>query len=268
MPFSLSHAHKSRISRDVNLDEDEAVEDDDSEIEDDAREGSEEDDDLGEEGGPAITLSTMLDVHPDEMDSRSDSQSKSGSEDDSVEVLAVSDTEDAFDGEVDALANLDSFIDGLSTSHKRKATDTGDHNPTSAYNRPRKKRIIPEQTQAGAESEFAVSGGAKGLFFSPLTCGTQLKYFPHADAERITIEDLLKPLSSVKTHGTVTSLEKTAKLLLSSKAKPLAAPLHTRQQERLDREAAYDATKEEVEKWAPTMKRIKQVRGSAMIVYT
>lgn len=48
-------------------------------------------------------------------------------------------------------------------------------------------------------------------------------------------------------------------MLSSSKVEPLAAPLHTRAQERLDRQAAYETTKEEVEKWAPTMKRIKEV---------
>jgi U3 small nucleolar RNA-associated protein 14 len=48
-------------------------------------------------------------------------------------------------------------------------------------------------------------------------------------------------------------------LLASSKGKALSAPLPQRAQERLDREAAYEQTKKEVDKWHATMKRIKEV---------
>jgi U3 small nucleolar RNA-associated protein 14 len=44
----------------------------------------------------------------------------------------------------------------------------------------------------------------------------------------------------------------------SNKTKTLSAPLPQRAQERLDREAAYEQTKEEVDKWSATMKHIKQ----------
>jgi U3 small nucleolar RNA-associated protein 14 len=44
----------------------------------------------------------------------------------------------------------------------------------------------------------------------------------------------------------------------SNKTKILSAPLPQRAQERLDREAAYEQTKEEVDKWSATMKHIKQ----------
>lgn len=39
----------------------------------------------------------------------------------------------------------------------------------------------------------------------------------------------------------------------------MPAPLPTRVQDRINREAAYETTKTEVEKWAPTMKRIREV---------
>jgi U3 small nucleolar RNA-associated protein 14 len=48
-------------------------------------------------------------------------------------------------------------------------------------------------------------------------------------------------------------------VLSASKKGTLSAPLATRAQERLDREAAYEQTKEEVDKWSATMKRIKEV---------
>ena len=57
------------------------------------------------------------------------------------------------------------------------------------------------------------------------------------------------------------SLKKSVKVLDPSRARgvPLAAPLPQRTQERLDREAAYELTKAEVDKWTDTMKQIKEV---------
>jgi U3 small nucleolar RNA-associated protein 14 len=59
----------------------------------------------------------------------------------------------------------------------------------------------------------------------------------------------------------LTALKKSTRVLTSTsnKTKTLSAPLPQRAQERLDREAAYEQTKEEVDKWSATMKRIKQV---------
>ena len=56
------------------------------------------------------------------------------------------------------------------------------------------------------------------------------------------------------------SLKKSTKVLTSSKNKVLPAPLPQRTQDRLDREAAYEQTKGEVDKWQATMKQIKEVR--------
>jgi U3 small nucleolar RNA-associated protein 14 len=44
----------------------------------------------------------------------------------------------------------------------------------------------------------------------------------------------------------------------TSGPKTLSAPLPQRTQERVDREAAYEQTKQEVDKWKGTMKRIKE----------
>lgn len=57
------------------------------------------------------------------------------------------------------------------------------------------------------------------------------------------------------------SLKKSAKVLASSSgpSKTLAVPLPQRTAERLDREAAYEQTKEEVDKWKATMQRIRDV---------
>lgn len=82
--------------------------------------------------------------------------------------------------------------------------------------------------------------------------------FPYA-GNKLNLDDLLAPLASQS--STLQSLKKSTKALLasSSKAKTLSAPLPQRAQERLDREAAYEQTKEEVDKWSGTMKRIREV---------
>jgi U3 small nucleolar RNA-associated protein 14 len=77
---------------------------------------------------------------------------------------------------------------------------------------------------------------------------------------KLNIDDLLAPLASQSLA--LQSLKTSAKVLASSssKAKTLSAPLPQRTQERLDREAAYEQTKEEVDKWSETMKHIREVR--------
>ena len=76
---------------------------------------------------------------------------------------------------------------------------------------------------------------------------------------KLSLDDLLQPLPSRSTA--LESLKKSTKVLASTNTKnrPLDAPLPQRTQERLDREAAYEQTKEEVNKWNDTMKRIKEV---------
>jgi U3 small nucleolar RNA-associated protein 14 len=74
---------------------------------------------------------------------------------------------------------------------------------------------------------------------------------------KLNIEDLLAPLASQSSN--LLSLKKSAKVLTSTSGpKTLSAPLPQRTQERVDREAAYEQTKEEVDKWSGTMKRIKE----------
>ena len=74
----------------------------------------------------------------------------------------------------------------------------------------------------------------------------------------LKLDDLLTPLAST---SALAALKKSTKALTSSssKTKTLPAPLPQRAQEKLGREAAYEQTKQEVDKWSATMKRIKQV---------
>ena len=76
---------------------------------------------------------------------------------------------------------------------------------------------------------------------------------------KLSVEDLLAPLDT--SSDALQSLKRSAKILArtSDKDQPLPVPLPRRAQDRIDRNAAYDQTKEEVDKWQSTMKRIREV---------
>ncbi|KAK0223862.1 Utp14-domain-containing protein [Armillaria fumosa] len=134
----------------------------------------------------------------------------------------------------EALENLQNFISTLDTSSKKRKPSADDL-PIDAP--PRKRRILKEQTEAGEENEFRT----------------------HGAGSKLNLDDLLAPLASQP--DTLLSLKKSTKVLnpsSSSKIRTLSAPLPQRVQERLDREAAYEKTKEEVDKWSATMKQIQE----------
>jgi U3 small nucleolar RNA-associated protein 14 len=85
-----------------------------------------------------------------------------------------------------------------------------------------------------------------------------------AGSQKLNLEDLLAPLAS-RPSEELLALKKSTKVLSASKAGTLAAPLPTRAQERLDRAAAYEQTKEEIDKWSATMKRIKEVTWRCIV---
>jgi len=79
---------------------------------------------------------------------------------------------------------------------------------------------------------------------------------------------LIAPLASEGASASAAALTAAAKALSGAKAALLSAPLPLRTQDRLDRQAAYDQTKEEVQKWEPTMKRIREVTPFASLTLT
>ena len=72
----------------------------------------------------------------------------------------------------------------------------------------------------------------------------------------MNLDDLLSPLA---TQSSLLQSLKTSTKVLASSTKILSAPLPQRTQERLDRQAAYEQTKEEVDKWSETMRHIRTV---------
>jgi U3 small nucleolar RNA-associated protein 14 len=146
-----------------------------------------------------------------------------------------------------ALEGLEKFVSSLETSKKRKGDSDAANYPLS-----RKRRFIEERTTAGVEGEFtAVASSTSVLSLSD-------KLFLVISGQQLRLDDLLAPLASHSAAGL--SLKKTVKILDSrTRGAPLSAPLPQRTQDRLDREAAYEQTKTEVDKWNETMKQIKEV---------
>ncbi|PIL31303.1 hypothetical protein GSI_06001 [Ganoderma sinense ZZ0214-1] len=181
----------------------------------------------------------------DEEDEEEDAdEGMEGSDEDSDEesdeeeernMVSASEDEGGEEGD-NALQDLENFVSGLDAGQKRKAPDEDDAQGGDGSKPARKRRLLPERTEAGAENEFAAAlGGGK-----------------------LNLDDLLAPLEGQSSN--LQSLKKSAKVLASTggKIKTLSAPLPQRTAERLDREAAYEQTKEEVDKWKATMKRIQE----------
>ncbi|EFI28742.1 small nucleolar ribonucleoprotein complex subunit Utp14 [Coprinopsis cinerea okayama7 len=174
------------------------------------------DDDFDMEEGVGEKGEDEEDEDEDEEDGDDDEEDEEGDEGEEEFQITASDDE-ADEGNLD---NLQSFVEALdTTAQKRKA----DEDP-SASQQKRKRRLIQEQTETGAEDEFRVN----------------------ASGSKLNLDDLLEPLATQS--SSLLSLKKTTKVLgSSSKTKSLSAPLPQRAQEKLDRQAAYEQTKEEAE---------------------
>ncbi|KAH6911086.1 Utp14-domain-containing protein [Coprinopsis sp. MPI-PUGE-AT-0042] len=159
-----------------------------------------------------IDQNSDVEMEGEEEEDEEDDDEVSGDED--IRITASDDEDDLAKGNLD---DLQSFVESLDIkSQKRKADDEGQ--PVQR----RKRRMIREVTETGAEDEFRVttSGDAK-----------------------LNLDDFLGPLSGQS--SALQTLKKTNKIL-----------------EKLDREAAYEQTKEEVDKWNNTMRRIREGRAS------
>ncbi|ESK95123.1 small nucleolar ribonucleoprotein complex subunit utp14 [Moniliophthora roreri MCA 2997] len=147
-------------------------------------------------------------------------------EDDEDISVSLSNAEDEAAGALEELQNFVSSLDTSSSSKKRRADDDQLAEGSLAAKQPKKRRMLQEHTEAGDENEFRTK------------------------AAGVSLADLLAPISA--SGNTSSSFEKSAKALQQSgsgskRSQTLSAPLPQRAQERLDREAAYEQTKEEAE---------------------
>ncbi|KAG6901574.1 hypothetical protein C0995_010342 [Termitomyces sp. Mi166 len=173
------------------------------------------------------------------------------SEEEEQRAFSPSDNEDI---EPDALDDLQNFISTLDTTgKKRKVSDADDTSAGAERIRKQRRVILKERTEAGAENEFRVQ--TSGMYLLTAPSGNVIHL---CTGTKLNLEDLLAPLASQSLA--LQSLKQSTKALAStsSKVKTLSAPLPQRAQERLDREAAYEQTKEEITKWSDTMKKIRE----------
>ena len=183
-------------------------------------------------------------------DEDEDESEEEGNDEDEEMAFLPSDEEDI----PEALDQLNDFVSGLDVSAKKRKAPEEDTPGVSNADRARKRRLLKEKTEAGDENEFRVQ--SNGMWAQP----SSLPKSHHLLGSKLNLEDLLAPLAS--SSSTLQSLKKSTKVLApssSSRAKTLSAPPPQRTQERLDRQAAYEQTKEEVDKWSDTMKRIREV---------
>ncbi|KAF8756069.1 Utp14 protein [Rhizoctonia solani] len=148
--------------------------------------------------------------------------------------------------DLEADTKLADFISTLDTSSKKRKLEEG-----SADRAGKKRVVLQDRTEAGPEGEFGTKSGAL-LHLSLIS-----RYFSDTLFNRnpnLTLSDLIAPTSS---------LSQSTKALQSTTKSALTAPLPQRIQDRIDREAAYEQTKQEVQKWAPTMKRIRDAEHLA-----
>ena len=89
--------------------------------------------------------------------SRSEEEGDDDEDEDEESDHIISASEDEDVGEA-ALQELETFVSGLDAGQKRKVPDDDGTVDTVAASRARKRRVLPERTEAGAENEFAATG--------------------------------------------------------------------------------------------------------------
>lgn len=209
---------KSKKARDVNLDEDESSEEEESDLES-----------LGED---AIDLATMLDQG--EEDSADDVDQPSAGEDESDE------DEDMDSG------------DSEDESSQSSVEDDSDNDSDDSDKALALRNLIANLPQKDFSTNAAVQHRHDGA--SEYAAASE---FGITTKNKLTLEDLGLP--SVQDKFVKKSLKLLAAEAKSDQGKKgvsgkLAVPLARRQQDQLDRSAAYDKTKETLERWQETVK--------------
>lgn len=210
---------KGRRGRNVNLDE----EGDESEDED-----MDEDDDLGSD---AIDLTTAWDMNTAELEAKEaapkskkptsendseESESEDADSEDSGDESGLSISEDENDGNEKGLSQLQNFVNSMDTEA------TGQ-----------------QQRKAGSSQEHG----------KPTEYGL-------TSSRKLTIADLLPSITDSRLKNSLKHIDSDVTQKGKSSGVPgkLDAPLAKRQQDRMDRGAAYEKSKETLNRWLETVK--------------
>ncbi len=194
------------------------------------------------------------------------SENTEGRDTDEEEEEEESDEEDPFtpsdedDAAPEALENLQNFISTLDTSSKKRKPSAEDL-PIDAP--PRKRRILKERTEAGEENEFRTHGAGNILSL----CLWQ-SFLTYSKGFKLNLDDLFgAPCVATRHTSFFEKIYQGPQSLLVIQNTYIVSTTSARAQERLDREAAYEKTKEEVDKWSATMKRIQEVHENVHRLY-
>ena len=94
-------------------------------------------------------------------DEEAEDEDEEFDEEEEAHIVSASEDEDEGEEGSNALQELESFVTGLDAGQKRKAPDEDDAVADGADSkRARKRRLLPELTEAGAENEFAAVLGS------------------------------------------------------------------------------------------------------------
>ncbi|GAA5887298.1 hypothetical protein JCM16303_006580 [Sporobolomyces ruberrimus] len=213
----------------------------------------EEVDSEDEEGEGFMDVSEMFDRGENDDEDDEDSGEEVDSDEEIASDADSMDQDDADEG--GALDKLDDFVQGLETSKKRKAGERNDDE-----NGKKKKRVIlKERTEAYPEGEF-VAVGADSAADNRVELEDLLSSFTDSKNPRLAnLRKTLKPLAATAESNLAAPTGSTSAL---KRAGPISAPLPARLQDKVDREAAYEKTKEETDKWNETVKRMKGESGA------
>jgi U3 small nucleolar RNA-associated protein 14 len=213
-------APKPKKPVEINLDED-----DESEEESDGEEEDEEDDELGED---AVDLATAWDMNTAAEEEEAREASKK------AKRAARDDDDSEEDSGSEADSESDASEDGLSASDDEDADPHGlsklqDFVQSMETGKPT-KRTLKSQEQ-GKPSEYGLTSSNK-----------------------LTVADLLPSITDSRLKNSLKHIDSVVQSSKSGIPGKLDAPLAKRQQDRIDRTAAYEKSKETLNRWLDTVK--------------
>ncbi|OCF31506.1 U3 small nucleolar RNA-associated protein 14 [Kwoniella heveanensis BCC8398] len=175
-------------------------------------------------------------VRDDDEEEDEDEDEDEEEEDEDSDLELPSDlSEDEDEADDDALAGLDAFVDQLASADKKKRKASAEDKSGEGI---KKRRVLPVVAGPGLKENGDLA----------------LK-----NNQKLDLSSLISSHPSLSGASALLPAKSDKKLSTSILKQGLvSAPLPTVVQERLDREAAYEKTKEEGQKWGGVMKRVKE----------
>ncbi|QSS66080.1 small nucleolar ribonucleoprotein complex subunit Utp14 [Histoplasma capsulatum] len=209
-------------------------------------EALEDDDDLGEE---AVDLATAWDMNAEDTESdvkanttraKKTFRSKTTDEEDNIDTTG-SEGEDQKGDSDDSDGDDASDVSGLSLSDQDDSNERGLS----------KLQKFVKSMENGQSDD-----GKSKLKHQTITHGAQPTEFGLMPTRKLTVADLIPTISDSRMKGSLKHLDAVAATKKSKAGIPgkLQAPLAKRQQDRIDRAAAYEKSKETLNRWIETVK--------------